>query len=171
MNKKSFRDLRTPAPQGVSYPTLDEFESGRREFLARLGATVLGAGGLAAALAGCGDRTVKHGQDTDLGRMAGVAPMPDVSVTAGEPPAPDAELDSYRDFGNIAGGKSGPDACVDNFQDLGGPSGVPRLPDAQADDVTHLGGAVQPPDARVDTRPSTPSGAAPYPLPDAGPGK
>ena len=55
MKKRLIQRTRKSTTPKASYPTEEEFEGNRRAFLARFGATVLGAGTLAAGLAGCGD--------------------------------------------------------------------------------------------------------------------
>jgi hypothetical protein len=142
MRKRLFRSKKPSSSEqrsAADYPTLDTFDNGRRDFLAKLGGVLLGAG----ALAACGDRSVNTTPpDPDYGHLAGVAPMPDagidgqkqpdpdMTVEGGVAPAPDAQIDKH-DQGNIAGGAPMPDAQVDKKDFTLG--GVARQPDAAGD--------------------------------------
>lgn len=164
MSKRLFRSQRAPEKEPASYPTLDEFDQGRRDFLTRLGATVLGAGSLAAALSGCGERqlvgelkpdTHKHQHD------GGVAPQPDMEPPSpGGAPAPDARVDGHMD-----GDPAQPDSRIDHYEDGGHMGGAPRPPDAQIDQPQATPGKAPAPDAKTD-KPAPSPGFAPHP--DAG---
>ncbi len=79
MKKRHFRHEPVQAPK-AEYPTADEFDGSRREFLARFGATILGASTLAAAV-GCGDgRAINQNAKPDAGHLSGGAPAPDAKV-------------------------------------------------------------------------------------------
>jgi hypothetical protein len=141
MSKRLFRSKKPSSSEQRSpdYPTLDTFDNGRRNFLAKLGGVLLGAG----ALAACGSRPVTNTPpDPDYGGPAGAAPMPDagidgqtqpdpdITVEGGVAPAPDAQIDKH-DQGNIAGGAPMPDAQVDKKDfSLGG---IAPQPDAAGD--------------------------------------
>lgn len=112
MTKQSFRRNTLAPSEKPSYPTIDEAGCNRRAFLGRLGllgATLLGAG----ALAACGDRPVQNhepvpdgGPEPDeLTHTAGVARQPDAGadlrrlepdqqIMGGVAPALDAAIDS-----------------------------------------------------------------------------
>lgn len=120
MDKRAFRRSE-PGDVPARYPTLDEFDSGRRRFLGQLGAALLGAGGLAAGLTACGGRQVSQ--------------APDTSLLQGDKPGPDARLDE-PDYQLSGGGTAQPDAGADT-----GPWGP---------EAGQLEGDVAGPDARVD---------------------
>ena len=108
MGKRRFRFVQKKSQP--SYPTLEAFDGGRRQFLQQIGGALLGAGALAAGLSACGDRSV--GGDPDMTQPPqGVAPVPDARVDtgadtrplepdgqplAGVPRAPDAQVDARR---------------------------------------------------------------------------
>jgi hypothetical protein len=162
MSKRRFRSA--PSTSEPDYPTLESFDRGRRDFLARLGSAILGAGALGTGLAACGDRDPVN-LDPDHGAIGGVARLPDagrdslvtpedgyapqpdarIDPPAGEPPMPDAGVD----VGPTQGIAPAPDASVDSWStggaprlpdaggdrhDLGGPAGVAPMPDAGCDD-------------------------------------
>jgi len=138
MEKRRFRSV-PPAPREdtPSYPTLDEFDrASRRGFLARLGAALVGAGGLA-VLGACGERRVGGG--------------PDLGPTMGKQVPPDARVDVRGDGGSLD-------------PDVGPEGGVARPLDARADrlpppepDAHILAGDAPGPDARVDEQVPDPS--------------
>jgi len=121
MDKRRFRTRSADETKSASYPTLEEFDEGRRSALRRIGAAVLGLGSLGALLgaAGCGDRALYREPDQSIG-------------TAGLPPLPDARIDPPKPEGGIA---PQPDSRVD--QPPPEPDwtmgGVPRMPDAGGD--------------------------------------
>jgi hypothetical protein len=121
MTKRLFRTA-ARAEQPAAYPTLDEFDHGRRDFLGRLCAAALGAGALA-ALAGCGQRPVQNNPD-------GGAPPTDSQ------PPPDTRGPDSDSWG-IAGGARPEDARIDTWNG--------KKPDAK-----QLEGDVAGPDARID---------------------
>lgn len=142
MKKRLMRRTRTQKPD-AAYPTTEEFEGDRREFLTRFGATILGAGTLAATLAGCGDRSPVGGKKStpDAGQIAGGAPMPDARADT-EPPKEDI-------YNGPSGVAPTPDARVD----------MPLLgdadhPDAKIDkkDMDTSPGFAPPPDAKIDQK-------------------
>jgi len=104
MSKRQFRQSKQAKPTDASYPTLDSFDEGRRGFLARLGAMVLGATTLAAGLAACDSRRPVGGEPDGMVGPEGVAPAPDARIDIGpdgEPigpmgvaPMPEAQLDA-----------------------------------------------------------------------------
>lgn len=158
MSKRRFRSA--PSTSEPDYPTLESFDRGRRDFLARLGGAILGAGALGAGLAACGDRDPVN-LDPDHGATGGVARPPDAGADVvtwedGYTPEPDARIDrpdgeapmpdAGVDIGPTQGLVPPPDARADSW----GTGGVPRLPDASGD-KRDLGG---------------PAGVAP--MPDAG---
>jgi hypothetical protein len=132
MSKRGFRGSSTPQRPEADYPTLEQFDRSRREFLL----AALGAGGLV-ALSACGDRRAGKKADPDGGEPThdgGVGPQPDSGPpkpdveppSPGGAPLPDARVDP--DAGHIFGDVSEPDARVD--QQPWGPGGVPPLPDS-----------------------------------------
>ncbi len=128
MQKRSFRSV-PPASQGPSprYPTLDDFDrSSRRGFLARIGAVLAGAGGLA-LLGACGERRV--GGAPDEGNIAGGAPMPPAPLDGGVP-------DSKPDQWPIAGGARPLDARADQEVPVPTPGEAPLM-DARVDGCTN----------------------------------
>lgn len=141
MTKRTFRSPSATEPVTPSYPTLEQFDHRRREFLGRLAAlgALLGAGALAAA---CGSRSVGVAPDqgTVPPRKAdGGAVGPDGPVNQGRAPAPDARLDRTPpgpDANVIEGDVAGPDARID-------------LPDQG----WRLGGEAPEMDAAIDPKP------------------
>lgn len=145
MSKKLFRSpKRTAEPVAPSYPNLEQFDRGRRDFLSQFGAAVLGAGALGTLLSACGDRPAVNAQP-DQGMVAGGAPAPDAKIDTRPPqppdgaaPAPDARIDKpdqkvkYPD-GNIAGGAPAPDAMIDKPDQQASPGFAPPM-DAAIDD-------------------------------------
>ena len=132
MRKLKFRGPSTPQRPEAEYPTLEQFDRGRRDFLL----AALGAGGMM-ALSACGDRTLNQEPEPDSGQPShdgGLAPQPDSGPpkpdfeppSPGGAPAPDARIDP--DGSHVFGDYSGPDARID--QHPGGPSGVPPMPDS-----------------------------------------
>lgn len=125
MSKRAFRRSE-PGEVPARYPTLDEFDSGRRRFLGQLGAVLLGAGGLAAGLTACGNRPV--GLTPDASQLQGDKAGPDARV--------DQEVVREPDYQLSGGGTAQPDAGADR-----GPGGP---------EAGQLEGDVAGPDARVD---------------------
>ncbi|MFH1130119.1 MAG: hypothetical protein V1754_02210 [Pseudomonadota bacterium] len=128
MSKRKFRATPTTQKGNPQYPTIDEFDTSRRDFLRRLGATVLGASALAAGLAACSDTTIPL---PDMLQPPGVAPMLDARIdgqtsdsgpdaTAGVPPAPDARIDACTDT-----------SCL--LPDIGHTQGIAPMFDARID--------------------------------------
>lgn len=122
MTKRRFRGL-PRQPKAPCYPTLDDFDNGRREFLTRLGGALLGAGALAAGLAACGDGRAVGGEP-DQGVMMGEPVPPDARVDT-TPPKPDGEflsggappMPAERDLGPrwpVDGDVDQPDARIDD---------------------------------------------------------
>lgn len=155
MSKKDFRQRVSPSPRAADYPTTEEFDGGRRDFLARFGAAVLGAGVLGSVLTACGDRVVNA--KPDQGMMAGAAPPPDAKVDSapplppdGEAPMPDAKIDEPD--GLLAGGAPMPDAQAD-IKPPEPPMGKRTPPDAAIDQQASPGFAPLP-DAKVDPKPN-----------------
>jgi hypothetical protein len=138
----SKRRFRAPhrEPGIPSYPTLESFDqSGRREFLARLGGALLGAGALASGLAACGDGRAVRGQP-DQGVMMGEPVPPDARADL-KPPEPDGEI--------LSGGA--PQMPAE--PDLGprwGVDGDVDQPDAQIDDSGFWAGSKPGPGAELD---------------------
>jgi hypothetical protein len=138
MSKRRFRSV--PQSDERSYPTLGSFDrQDRRSFLAKLGATVLGAGTLAAGLAGCGGRSVNS--QPDMGHPPGAMPIPDARLDGASPdgpvmmgvaPEPDARIDE-PDGPTMAGVPRMPDAGIDKKDAIAAPGYAP-LPDALIDD-------------------------------------
>ncbi len=161
MSKKQFRRRKVSRPDDAEYPTLEEFDTGRRDFLARFGAAVLGAGVLGSVLSACGDRMV--GEEPDLGTPPGGAPAPDAKIDSAPPvppdgaaPMPDAKIDDPD--GIMAGGAPMPDAKMDQQMH----PGTAPLPDAKVDTVPEAPmGKRTPPDAMIDQQASP--GFAPMP--------
>ena len=161
MSKKLFRQRKVPAPDAADYPTLEEFDGSRRDFIARFGAAVLGASVLGSVLSACGDRLV--GEDPDLGNPPGGAPSPDAKIDSQPPvppdgaaPMPDAKIDEPD--GVMAGGAPMPDAQID--QQLN--PGFAPMPDAKIDTAPQSPmGKQSPPDAMIDQQASP--GFAPMP--------
>lgn len=156
MSKKLFRQRKLPSPRAADYPTLEEFDGSRRDFLSRFGAAVLGAGMLGSVLSACGDRMV--GQEPDLGTPPpGGAPAPDAKIDTqqppippdGEAPLPDAKIDEPD--GMVAGGAPAPDAKIDTKPEA--PMGKQTPPDAMIDQQASPGFAPMP-DAQVDPKPN-----------------
>ena len=141
--KKRLMRRTQPQKPSPAYPTAEEFEGNRREFLTRFGATILGASTLAAAVAGCGDGRAVNTKISkpDAGQLAGAAPMPDASADA-EPPREDI----YNGPGGVA---PSPDARVD--MPVGGDA---PEPDAKIDkkDMDTSPGFAPPPDAKIDQK-------------------
>jgi hypothetical protein len=133
MSKRRFRPGRTKARP--DYPTLELFDRGRREFLQRLGGTLLGAGALAAGLAACGDRAVTEGPDSG-------------QPLAGEPPQPDAEIDGIVPQPDVEGPTMGVAPLPPSKKDAGPEwpvDGEPPPPDARLDQEFWAGGKPGPP--------------------------
>lgn len=133
MSKRRFRPGREKARP--DYPTLETFDRGRREFLQRLGGTLLGAGALAAGLAACGDRAVKGEPDSG-------------QPLAGEPPQPDAGIDAFVPEPDLDPGPMGVAPLPPSQQDAGpewGVDGDPMQPDARIDQESWAGGKPGPP--------------------------
>ncbi len=146
MKKRHFRHEPVQAPK-AEYPTADEFDGSRREFLARFGATILGASTLAAAV-GCGDgRAVNQNAKPDAGHLSGGAP------------APDAKVDPVREDGgkHLSGAAPSPDAKVD-MPLLGDSDKPPAKMDQGASP-----GFAPPLDAAIDYHDSNIAGGAPAP--------
>lgn len=133
MGKRGFR-AGAAASQPASYPTLREFDSSRRRFLASLGAAALGAAGLGAFFSACGDRSVSDPEPQDLERRPpvheaqGLAPAPDAREDHiprhsgdGLSPLPDSRLDAgpvpRPDMKDTAGLAPSPDARIDPSED------------------------------------------------------
>ncbi len=157
MSKRQFRPSSSAKSKQPTYPTLDDFDQGRRTFLTRLGAALIGASTLATI--GCGNRPLTADPDAGHQQWAGGAPMPDGRIdqqiqvwdnagiapsrdaridqrdsmpVPGEPPLPDARIDQ-QDGGIIAGGAPMPDAEIDK-KDMGPfPGSAPNM-DARVDD-------------------------------------
>lgn len=155
MSKKLFRQRTLPSPQAADYPTLEQFEGSRRDFLARFGAAVLSAGMLGSVLSACGDRMI--GAEPDLGPPPlGGAPAPDAKIDTqqppfppdGEAPLPDAKIDEPA--GMLAGGAPAPDAKIDTKPEA--PMGKRTPPDAMIDQQASPGFAPMP-DAKTDPKP------------------
>ena len=154
MSKKLFRQRTIPSPEAADYPTLEEFDGSRREFLARFGAAVLGAGMLGSVLSACGDRMVN--QQPDQGMVAGGAPPPDAKADTaqpplppdGEAPLPDAKIDEPD--GMVAGGAPAPDAKIDTPEASMGK----RTPPDAGIDLQASPGFAPLPDAKVDPSPN-----------------
>ena len=140
MSKRRFRVSTRDTAQSPTYPTLEVFDQGRREFLAQLGGTLLGASVLASGLAACGGRALPAGPDggeTLQGepvppdsRIDGLVPQTDVEppLSGGAPPPP-ARMDL------------GPESTID---------GDPKQPDARIDDDMHWAGGKPGPGAKLD---------------------
>jgi len=130
MIKRWFR-ASPPRTESPTYPTLESFE--RRDFLARLGGALLGAGALA-TLAGCGDRAV----------------APDISTLAGDPMPPDAAVDALSPDEQVPEPpESGVAPQPPSKKDAGpewGVDGDPAQPDAQIDDASFWSGGKPGPD-------------------------
>jgi hypothetical protein len=158
MSKRTFRKNPQKAVKTPDYPTLDEFDGGRRRFLSQIGAALLGAGTLSAALAACGDRPLDQNPDTRPEHLAGVKREPDARLDT-RPLEPDA--------GPLSGGAPQPDARLDSKQPDAEPmAGDPAQPDARIDSYRPdpLTGESPAPDARVDTyRPDPVAGGKPGP--------
>jgi hypothetical protein len=134
MRKQLFRKKAPVKQSQPQYPTLDDFDRGRRDFLVRLGGTLLGASALGTALTGCSDRAIPLDEENEAGlpRSDGGPSDPDMlRHTAGVAPEPDARIDE-------------PDMEI-----LGG---APRMPDARIDepDMEIWGGVAPAPDAAID---------------------
>jgi hypothetical protein len=85
-SKRQFR--KADPPRRPAYPELRSFDAGRRDFLARLGGALLGAGALGALLSACGGRAVgdePEGEPTST-RDMGVAPRMDSRLDTRQPP-------------------------------------------------------------------------------------
>jgi hypothetical protein len=134
MSKRTFRDVPLASQ---SYPTLDDFDrSSRRGFLAKLGAALAGAGGLA-LLSACGQRPA--------------AGTPDARVLGGDPIGPDARVDgtpAQPDQWPLAGGAMPMDARADQAPEPPTPGEAPPM-DARIDEQPSMG-KVAPMDARID---------------------
>ena len=143
MKKRLFRKDPQQKPR-ADYPTADEFESNRRDFLTRFGATILTAGSLAAVA--CGDGRAVPAKPDAGGKKkptpkwdhgvgpAGAAPMPAAGADMpmlGDAPAPDAAEDK-KDADPAPGFAPAPDAKIDK-KDMGLSGGAPA-PDAMADE-------------------------------------
>jgi len=165
MKKRLIKRTRKTTTPKASYPTEEEFQGNRRDFLARFGATVLGAGGLAASLAACGgDRAVGAKKpEPDAGHMMGVAPPPDARADrkvlkkdgyggpAGAMPSPDAKVDK-KEMGML-GDAPAPDAKIEK-KDHGASPGFAPPPDAKIDKKKDFGmaGGAPAPDAAGDEK-------------------
>lgn len=156
MSKRQFRSqVAQPSHRDdPDYPTLESFDAqrqraerfdgSRRSFLTRLGLAFLGAGTVAAGLAGCGDRVVGGQPDQGVG-PSGAAPAPDAQIDlpalprpdgelAGAAPMPDARVDPQEDMGPIAGGAPMPPSKLDaGPPDQYATAGEPPMPDARVD--------------------------------------
>jgi hypothetical protein len=139
MTKRLYRTAR--AEQPAAYPTLDEFDRGRRDFLGQLCTAALGATA-ASALAGCGHRPVESTTD------GGPTPAPDARTTT----TPDSKRPDPDSWG-MSGGARPEDSRVDEW--------TKAQPDANL-----LEGDVAGPDARID---EIDAGSAPTPSPGYGP--
>lgn len=139
MTKRLFR--KSTQPKRTDSPTYPTFDSGRRQFLARLGAVVVGVGAGASLLSACGDgRAI--GSEPDLGGPAGAAPLPDAEIdrppdgmeTGGVARVPDAEIDRPPDGMEIGGVAPPPDAAIDKPEpDLIAAPGYAPVMDAAVD--------------------------------------
>jgi hypothetical protein len=150
MSKRRLSKVPQDPTKAPDYPTLDEFDRGRRSFLGQLGAALLGAGTISAVIAGCGDRLLKQPPDDNPEPLDGSAPAPDARIET-RAPEPDAEP---------LGGVARPlDARIDTRV---------LKPDAEPD-AEPLAGVPLMPDARIDTRPARPDFglAGGEPQPDA----
>jgi hypothetical protein len=105
MGKRHFRcSKHPPTDDRPDYPTTEVFDAGRRDFLAKLGGVILGAGTLAA----CGHRPAPA--KPDVGHTAGVAPAPDAGVDSTGGPDPDQSIGPF-------GLAPAPDAHIDKHDD------------------------------------------------------
>jgi hypothetical protein len=134
VSKRRFRRSDPVLEETARYPTLEVFDRGRRDFLARLCAAALGTGALAAGLAGCGSRNVT--MIPDAGRTdgqigdaeifqhpPGTAPVADARIDlAPSPPPPDPDRGAPRS-----------DLGLDN-RDLESPQGKVSMMDARIDE-------------------------------------
>jgi hypothetical protein len=131
MAKRTFR-CQTTVESKPCYPDHEQFDSGRRTFLWRLGAALIGAGAVSSGIlsTGCGDRAVGDDPepDGDLGGTQGVAPPMDSRIdqspdlphrSEGVAPRMDARIDQQL--------PPEPDMIT---------GGVPRQPDAGIDGIT-----------------------------------
>jgi hypothetical protein len=134
MAKRTFRPQATPSTSTPSYPDHQQFDSGRRDFLWRLGAALLGAGAVSSGIlsaTGCGDRAV--GDDEPPEPPQGVAPAPDSRIdqrvvmrdSAGVGPQPDALIDQPRLPDASGGVAPQPDAGIDGLTPVAPDAGVP----------------------------------------------
>ena len=153
MKKRLIRQTRTEGPT-ANYPTEDEFQGNRREFLTRFGATLLGASTLAAVAVGC-----------EGGRAVGTKKNePDAGHPPGGAPAPDARADSEPVKTDMYGGPAGAAPMADARADM--PLlGDSDKPDAKIDkkDMDNSPGFAPPPDAKIDKKDIGMSGGAPMP--------
>lgn len=171
MGKRLFRNKAMHQQSQPQYPTLDDFDRGRRDFLTRLGGVLLGAGALGTALSGCSDRAIpleENEAGLPPGADAGVdgsSPLPDGSPPhpdmedhlAGDPMPPPSRLDArVPDQGpewQLEGDVAPPDASIDKQVTLDwGLSGGAPAPDAKADepDLGFTMGVAPAPDAAID---------------------
>lgn len=157
MSKKQFRQRTVPRSRDADYPTLEQFDSGRRDFLARFGAAVLGAGVLGSVLSACGDRSVGDQPDAGTSTPPGGAPAPDAQIDtrpwheSGAAPSPDAAIEEPD--GMLAGGAPAPDAKLDTTKPPEATMGKRTPPDAAIDQQQASPGFAPMPDAKVDPKP------------------
>ncbi len=171
MSKLKFRSL--PAlPEKPQYPTLEKFDSNRREFLLRIGGAIFGAGATMSLLTACEGRSIPLKPDGGQPPISGNVPVldartdPDVHELAGEPLQPDARADVGTDVHELAGGAPAPDARVDTRPDVHEIAGDPIQPDARVDtrpDAHQLAGVAPEPDAKIDDLSAPTPGLIPQP--------